>query len=227
VFHSGELIGFVAAVTVLVIVPGPNTILILAHSASGGRLAGLATVLGVETGTLVHTGAAALGLSAVLSTSALAFDLVKYVGAAYLILLGLKALRGGSGARLGSNSGNRLELSQAYWRALFTNVLNPKVAVFFLALLPQFVHPERGRLAVQFLVLGLIVSAVGLCFGSLLALAAGAVSAWLRRDAVARLLERLTGSVLLALGVHLAWAHRNDPPATAFTAERCLPSLLS
>jgi threonine/homoserine/homoserine lactone efflux protein len=204
VFDSGQLAGFLAAVAVLVIVPGPNTILILAHGASGGRPAGLATVLGVETGTLIHTGAAALGLSAVLSTSALAFDLLKYAGAAYLALLGLRALRG-HGTSLARVSGGRLRLSQAYWRAALTNILNPKVAVFFLALLPQFVHPERGHLVLQFVVLGLMVSGVGLCFGSLLALAAGTLSAWLRRDAVARWQGRLTGTVLLALGVRLAW----------------------
>ncbi len=208
-FDSAQLAGFVAAVVVLVLVPGPNTMLILAHSLGAGRRAGLATVLGVETATLVHTGGAALGLSAVLSTSALAFELVKYVGAAYLMLLGLRALLGGGHSLLASPGATRLRLSQAYARAVVTNVLNPKVALFFLALLPQFVNPERGHLVLQFLVLGLIVSAVGLCFGSALAMAAGAVSVWLGQGTVARWQERLTGSVLLGLGVRLAFATRN------------------
>lgn len=208
-FDSGQLIGFVAAVAVLVIVPGPNTVLILAHSLGGGRPAGLATVLGVETGTLVHTGAAALGLSAVLATSSLAFDLVKYVGAAYLVFLGLRALRGGGQALPASASPAPMGLSEAYGRAVLTNVLNPKVALFFLALLPQFVRPERGQLVLQFLVLGLIVSAVGLVFGAVLAVAAGTFSGWLSRGVVAKWQQRLTGGVLLGLGVRLAFARRD------------------
>lgn len=207
-FDRAQLIGFVAAVAVLVIVPGPNTILILAHSLGGGRRAGLATVLGVETGTLVHTGAAAFGLSAVLSTSAVAFDLVKYAGAAYLALLGIRALAGRGRVVLVSASPVPMGLSRAFGRAVVTNVLNPKVALFFLALLPQFVRPERGPLVLQFLVLGLVVSAVGLCFGSVLAVAAGTLRRWLSRDVVARRLERLTGGVLLGLGVRLALARR-------------------
>ena len=208
-FDSAQLAGFVMAVVVLVLVPGPNTMLILAHSLGAGRRAGLATVLGVETATLVHTGAAALGLSAVLSTSALAFELVKYAGAAYLMFLGLRALLGGGHSLLVSTRAMRLKLSQAYARAVVTNVLNPKVALFFLALLPQFVNPERGNLVLQFFILGLIVSAVGLCFGSALAVGAGAIRKWLGEGAVGRWQERLTGSVLLGLGVRLAFATRN------------------
>ncbi len=207
-FDRAQLAGFVMAVVVLVLVPGPNTMLILAHSLGAGRRAGLATVLGVETATLVHTGAAALGLSAVLSTSALAFGLVKYVGAAYLMFLGLRTLLRG-GASPTSAGPARVRLSQAYVRAVVTNVLNPKVALFFLALLPQFVDPDRGHLVLQFLLLGLIVSAVGLCFGSALAVAAGAISGWLSQGAVARWQERITGTVLLGLGVRLAFATRH------------------
>ena len=206
-FDGTQLVGFVAAVAVLVIVPGPNTVLILANSLGGGRPAGLATVLGVETGTLVHTCAAALGLSAMVATSAVAYDLVRYLGAVYLLFLGAQALRS-SGEDTESRATAGLDLSQVYRRALLTNVLNPKVAVFFLALLPQFVHPERGHLVLQFVVLGLIVSGIGLAFGSLLAFAAAAVSCWLRRDEVARWRRRLTGSVLLGIGLHLALAHR-------------------
>lgn len=208
-FDGAQLGGFVAAVAVLVIVPGPNTVLILAHSLGGGRPAGLATVLGVETGTLVHTVAAALGLSAALSTSTLAFDLVKYVGATSLIFLGVRALRARGRMPLALPCPVPLSLGQAFGRAVLTNVLNPKVALFFLAFLPQFVHPERGSLVLQFLVLGLIVSAMGLCFGTALAVAAGTFSLWLRQGAVAKGQERLTGVVLLGLGVRLALARRD------------------
>lgn len=204
-FDASQLLGFLGAVVVLVLVPGPNTILILSQSLAGGRAAGLATVAGVEAGTLVHTLAAACGLSAVLATSALAFDVVKYAGAAYLAVLGVRAFRGGvhAAARPAPIAPGR-----AFRRALATNVANPKVALFFLALLPQFVHAARGSVLVQSLALGLIVSAVGACFGSLLALAAGRVGAWLRNEACARWEGRLAGSVFLALGARLALARR-------------------
>jgi threonine/homoserine/homoserine lactone efflux protein len=206
-FDSTQLMGFTAAAAVLIVIPGPNTMLILAHTMSGGRSAGLATALGVETGTLVHTVAAALGLSAVLSTSVLAFDAVKYVGAAYLAWLGLRALLGGDEAPPES-SPKVLGPWSAYWRAVLTNVLNPKAALFFLALLPQFVRPERGHVVLQFLALGLIVVVMGLSFGSALAVLAATVSARLREPGFARWQRRLTGTVLLGLGVRLALARR-------------------
>jgi threonine/homoserine/homoserine lactone efflux protein len=204
VFDASQLLSFLAAVVALVLSPGPNTVLILSQTLAGGRAVGLATVAGVEAGTLVHTLAAALGLSAVLSTSALAFDLVKYVGVAYFVVLGVQALRKGSNPPA-EVAAPRLQLSRAFRRALLTNVANPKVALFFLALLPQFVHAERGAVLVQFLALGLIVSAVGICFGSALALAAGRVNVWLRSAAYARWESRITGSVFLALGARLAF----------------------
>lgn len=208
-FDGPQLIGFAAAVVLLLVVPGPSTILILAHSLSGGRKAGLATVLGVETGTLLHTGAAALGLSTVLSTSASAFNLTKVLGASYLVLLGLKALRGGEQVAQPGRSLEPLRLREAYGRAVITNALNPKTALFFLALLPQFVRPERGHPLAQFLSLGLMVSALGLCYGTILAIAAGAFNGWLKRNEIARRQARLTGAILIALGLQLALAQRN------------------
>ncbi|MEO6326324.1 MAG: LysE family translocator [Thermoanaerobaculia bacterium] len=208
-FDSAQILGFIAAVVVLVIVPGPNTIVILSHSLGGGRAAGLATVLGVETGTLVHTAAAAFGLSALLSTSALAFDCVKYTGAGYLVFLGLRALRGRAEEGLSEpNARAPMSLTQAYGRAVLTNVLNPKVAMFFLALLPQFVRPERGHVVMQLLALGLIVSTIGLCFGSLLAILSGSLSRWLSRGSVGLWQQRVSGSLLLGLGVRLAFVRR-------------------
>ena len=139
----------------------------------------------------------------------MAFDLVKYTGAAYLVFLGLRALLDRGQARPAAASAPVLRPARAYWRAVVTNVLNPKVALFFLALLPQFVHVERGHVALQFAVLGAIVGAMGLVFGSLLALAASTVSEFLRGAAVARWQERITGGVLLALGVRLALESRD------------------
>ena len=203
-FDATQILGFTAAVLVLVLVPGPTTMHILAHSVAGGRAAGLATVLGVEVGTVVHTLAAAFGLSAILATSALAFDVLKYAGAAYLAYVGLSELRRGRAVPSEGAEPEVLSRRDAFRRAVLGNVVNPKVAVFFLAFLPQFVRPERGQVILQFAVLGLIVSAVGLLFGALLATAAGAVSGWLRKAVVARWQHRLTGSVLLGLGLRLA-----------------------
>lgn len=207
-FDGGQFLGFLAAVVVLILVPGPNTILILANSLSGGRSVGLATAIGVEIGTVFHTVAAALGLSAVLSTSALAFDLVKYGGAAYLVVLGVRMLRHGENKLVAASSVGR-DLSRTMGRAAFTNVINPKVALFFLAFLPQFTHPERGNLLLQFVLLGLVVSTVGLILGSTLALTAGSFATWLNADsAFGRWQRRRTSSVLVGLGVRLALARR-------------------
>lgn len=206
-FDGAQLLGFVAAVTILVLIPGPNTVLILSNTISGGRKAGLATVLGVETGTLVHTVASALGLSALLAASATAFDTLKYAGAAYLAYLGVRAflerdqpLLGPSAARMGP--------ARAYRSAVLTNVLNPKVALFFLALLPQFVRPERGNLVLQIFTLGAIVSGVGSVFAILLVLGTSSVGGLMKNAAFIRRLRQVTGFVLLGLGVRLALARR-------------------
>jgi threonine/homoserine/homoserine lactone efflux protein len=203
-FDATQLLSFLAAVLVLVVVPGPNTIIILAQSIGRGRAAGLATVAGIEVGTFVHTLAAALGLSALLSASALAYSIVKYAGVAYLIVIGIRTLLQPP-PDISAGSIDELTGLVAFRRALLTNVLNPKVALFFLAFLPQFVRPERGNLALQILVLGLLVSAVSIPFGSLLALAATSMTRWLREHAsFARWQQRITGGVLIGLGLRLA-----------------------
>ncbi len=202
-FEAEQLLGFLAAVTVLVLVPGPNTALILAHGLAGGRRAGLATVAGVELGTIVHTVAAAFGLSAVLSTSALAFDAVKLAGAAVLVVLGARELL--RAREPVSAESSTLGVGRALARALVGNVSNPKVAIFFLAFLPQWVDSARGPLLPQFLVLGAIVSAVGCIFGSAMALAAGALAPRLARHAAFwRWQRRVTGGVLVGIGLRMA-----------------------
>lgn len=207
-FEADHLLGFLAAVAVLVLVPGPNTALILAHSLTGGRRAGLATVAGVELGTVVHTLAAAFGLSAVLSTSALAFDAVKLAGAAVLVFLGAREMLRAGGAF--PTAAATLGAGRALARAWVGNVLNPKVAIFFLAFLPQWVDPARGPLLPQFLVLGAIVSAFGAIVGSTMALAAGALAPRLERHAAFwRWQRRVTGGVLVAIGLRLATVRAN------------------
>lgn len=200
-FDSSQLLRFLSAVIVLVLVPGPNTMIILAQGL-GGRAAGLATVAGVELGTMVHTLAAALGLAALLSTSPLAFNAVKFAGVAYLIIVGISMIVQ-EGARISDNV--TLHPYLAFRRALITNLLNPRSAIFFLAFLPQFVRPERGRVFVQFVLLGMMVSAVGVCVGSAVALAAGSVAEWLRRhDAFRRWQQRIAGTMMVAVAIWIA-----------------------
>ena len=180
----------------------------LSRVASGGRRAGVVTTLGVNTATLVHTVAAAFGLSAVLATSATAFTVVKVVGAAYLVFLGVRAWRAGdTSATLTVRpavSGRRLFTS-----GLITGVLNPKTALFFLAFLPQFVHPERGWVIAQFLVLGLLAAVVGVCWNCVLSWTAHAVAGRLTAAArFARWRQRISGTVLVGLGLRLALVHR-------------------
>ena len=207
-FAADQLLGFLAAVAVLVLLPGPNTALILAHSLAGGRRAGLATVVGVELGNLVHTLAAALGLSAILATSAYAFDAVKLVGAAVLVLLGIREMLRSQPST--SAPAALLDPRRALLRALVGSVFNPKVAIFFLAFLPQWVDPERGPVLPQFLVLGAIVCLVGATFGTALSIAAGALVSRLRQHATFwRWQRRLTGGLLVGLGLRLATARAN------------------
>ena len=207
IFELNQLLAYVAVAAVLIAVPGPNTALILAHSLAGGRRAGLATVVGVELGTLLHTVAAACGVSAAVARSALAFDVVKLVGAAVLVVLGLRELLGRAKSPGEALTGEPAQLGtgRALTRAFIGNVLNPKVAIFFLAFLPQWVDPARGSVLVQFLVLGGILSLLGLLTGAVLALAAAAAASRLTRHAgFWRWQRRLAGGVLIALGAHLA-----------------------
>ena len=211
-FSLDELLTYIGVAALLVVVPGPNSALILAQTLEGGRRAGLATVAGVELGTLMHTVAASLGLSAVLMRSAVAFDLIKLLGAVVLVFLGLRELFGKNAASPAqSRDGSKtLGCGRALMRALIGNLLNPKVAMFFLAFLPQWVHPARGSVVVQFFVLGSILSLLGGTCGAVLALAAGQmVSHFAERMAIWRWQRRFTGMVLVGLGLRLIWLERH------------------
>ena len=161
---------------------------------------------------LAHTVFAAFGLSALLLTSALAFEVVKWAGAGYLIFLGARSLLERPALRPDqqSHSMQRGGLHRAFWQATLTDLLNPKVALFFLAFLPQFVHPDRGPVIAQFLILGLLFLALGLAWDVLLAVLAGRAGRWVAgRPWLAALQIKLSGAVLLALGVRLALARRD------------------
>lgn len=194
------LLLFAAAASVLVAIPGPNHVYIVTRAIGQGRGAGIASALGVETGTLVHIGAAAAGLSAVVASSALAFDVVRYLGAAYLIYLGVAALRGGGELDLDASEASR-SLRRVYADGVVVNVLNPKVALFFLSFLPQFIDPGRGSVAAQVVVLGLVLIAIGLTSNVAYALAADALGGWLRgRRGFLRGQRYAVGGIYIALG---------------------------
>ena len=198
---------FVVSGLLLNVTPGQDTLYIVTRSVAQGRRAGLWSVLGISTGAVVHTLAAAFGLSAILATSASAFIVVKFVGAAYLIYLGAKMLlERQAAASTGGEPAPRHESAWAIYRAaVLTNVLNPKVALFFLAFLPQFVAPDAPSRLLSFLFLGAVFVFNGTLWCLVLVMTASALSGRLRRNAAgARWLRQATGAVFLGLGARLA-----------------------
>ncbi|NGO77438.1 LysE family translocator [Streptomyces sp. YC504] len=201
----GQLAGFAATAFALILLPGPNLVFVLTRSAAQGRRAGLVCAAGVEAATLVHIGAAALGVSALIAHSEAAFLAVKYAGVAYLLYLGLRALRSPAAAGLGADAVPQ-PLPRLFLEGMVVNLLNPKVALFFLAFLPQFVAPGPAA-RTQMLVLGTAFFAIALLLDAVYALAGGAIGGWLRRRP--RILERqhlAVGGVHVALGLFAAFA---------------------
>ena len=173
--EPSQLYLFMGAALVLLITPGPAVLYITARSASQGRLAGLVSVLAIETANFLQAAAAALGLSAILLSSALAFDVVKYLGAAYLVYIGIrKLLDSGNGS--GDETVTQESLSRIYWQGFAVNILNPKTALFFLAFLPQFVDPSKGNVIGQNLLLGAVFVGMAVVTDSLYALLASSLA---------------------------------------------------
>jgi threonine/homoserine/homoserine lactone efflux protein len=197
---------FVGAALLLLVVPGPSVLYIVTQSVSHGRRAGMASVAGITTGTLVHIAAATIGLSALLASSALAFDVVKYLGAAYLIVVGVRRLAGLERPDEGRAAGSR-SLSRLYRQGIVVNVLNPKTALFFLAFLPQFVDSTRGAAWTQILLLGLLFAALGFLSDGVWALVAGTLGERLRRSRRFPQVQRyVSGSVFVGLGAVAAFS---------------------
>src|SRR5215210_7896348 len=194
---------FVVAALVLLVVPGPSVLYIVARSIEGGRTAGLVPVLGVQTGAMGHIAFAAVGLSAILASSAVAFSVVKWLGAAYLVWLGLRRIFG-QDEEADDVAVEPARLSRIYSQGVIVNVLNPKTALFFLAFLPQFVDPARGAAWVQILLLGATFVTLALCSDGLYAVLSGTAGGWLRRKmkgaAFRRRQRYVSGGVLIALG---------------------------
>jgi threonine/homoserine/homoserine lactone efflux protein len=201
---------FIATAVVLILTPGQDTFFILGRSLSGGRAAGVAAALGVSAGTVGHTILAALGLSALLATSPYAFMAVKFAGAAYLLHIGVKALLARSAQAPG---GDAAENGDGRWPAfrqgIITNLLNPKVALFFLALMPQFIDAGSGTKVAAFLALGLTFVTLGVVWCCVLAIGAARLrGAFLRRPSIATWLNRVAGAMFIALGIKLATARQ-------------------
>ena len=201
---------FVSVTLLLVFMPGPNTLYIIARSVQQGRRAGIVSSLGVQVGSLVHISAATCGLSALLLSSALAFGFVKYAGAAYLIYLGVKTLLTKEEAGP-AREVKRASLSRVFYQGVVVNLLNPKTALFFFAFLPQFVDPARGRVATQIISLGAILVIFGTLSDMTYALAAGSVGNWLRGNLKFLRAQRyFSGSIYIGLGAAtaLSGAHK-------------------
>ena len=192
---------FIVAAMVLLITPGPAVVYIVTRSIDQGRMAGIVSALGVGIGGLFHVAAAALGLSALLVSSALAFNLVKYLGAAYLIFLGVRKLL----AREEGKQTDTLEqkrLPRIFLQGVVVNLLNPKTALFFFAFLPQFIDVKRGAVSIQILLLGIIFVTMGICSDGTYAILAGTVGHWLKGNLrFLRAQRYFSGSVYILLGV--------------------------
>ena len=198
---------FLAAGILLNLTPGPDTVYILGRSIAQGRDAGVASALGICVGSIFHTCAAALGLSAILATSALAFGAIKLLGGAYLIFLGIKMiLHRRKQLSLPSNF-RRRTTAAAFRQGVLTNVLNPKVALFFLAFLPQFIDPASNIKVLAFLMLGFAFVTTGTIWCLLLAWFASAFSELLRtNETISQWLNRTAGALFIFLGLRLATA---------------------
>jgi threonine/homoserine/homoserine lactone efflux protein len=195
---------FLAAALALLIVPGPAVVYIVAQSIDQGRLAGLVSTLGIGVGSLVHVAAAAIGLSSLLVSSAEAYTVVKYAGAAYLVFLGLRRLLGRD-EPFDPGVKTRKPLSRLFRQGVVVNVLNPKTALFFFAFLPQFVDVEAGAVGAQIAVLGVIFVLLGFVSDGTYALVAGTLSRWLRGSERVRRVQRyVSGTVFVGLGVATA-----------------------
>ncbi len=199
---------FFAASVALALAPGPDNIFVLTQSALHGRTAGILVTLGLCTGVLVHTSAVALGVAAVFKTSVVAFNALKIIGAAYLLFLAWKAFTAGE-SELTTEGRTRDTAAQLYLRGVVMNVTNPKVAIFFLAFLPQFADPDRGSITGQIFLLGLLFIASALLIFGAVAWFAGFLGDWLRRSNRAqRVMNRVAGTVFALLALRLAVAER-------------------
>ena len=207
--NTSQIALFCVTSIALIMTPGPDMLYVIARSIGQGKRAGIVSALGVCFGILVHTASAAIGLSALLMTSALAYKIVKYTGAAYLIYLGIRTII----SREQENNFNTpqvgISLAKTFSQGVLSNVLNPKVALFFLAFLPQFVDASKGEIGLQIVTLGLIFVLMGFCWLLLVALLTSHLGNRLQNNSRWRLFQQwFTGSILLFLGARLAFSEQ-------------------
>ena len=206
--EQSQLIYFIAASAALTLLPGPDILFVLTQSISQGKKAGVATASGLCTGVLVHTTAAALGISAVVYESSLAFEIVKYAGAVYLFYLAWHALKE-SEELISSAPIRETDIFALYRRGIFMNVLNPKVALFFLAFLPQFVNIGSGNIAMQMIFLGIIFMVQAWLIFSAISFFAGTVGEKItQRPEVGRYINWGKAGIYTMIGVKLALSHK-------------------
>lgn len=211
-FGTHDLLLFITSGLLLNMAPGPDSLLIMSRSASQGWRAGSAAALGIGTGTLIHIFAAALGLSAVLATSSAAFSAVKYIGAGYLLYIGIRLILSKSSTTDSDQiiQPTSASYSNTYIQGFLTNVLNPKIAIFFLAFVPQFIDPNTPNKALSFIALGLIFNLNGMLWCHFLAISTAFASQRFKTSQkLANRFNRLTGIFFMSLGVKLALSKHN------------------
>jgi threonine/homoserine/homoserine lactone efflux protein len=192
----------------LIISPGPDMFYVITRGMAHGRKAGILSAIGVVCGILVHTTAAAFGLTLILQTSAFAFLFVKLIGVVYLLYLGIQAWRDRGTFRF-QTSTSIAKSGALFWQGVLSNVLNPKVAIFFLAFLPQFVDREGNHITLQMMILGITFACFGLCFLLIVGYFSGTIGRWLsNRPHHAQFLQRIAGGVLIGLGIRLAFIEK-------------------
>ncbi len=203
-----NVVYFVTVSMMLTLAPGPDIIFVITQSISKGRKAGISTALGLCSGITVHTTAAALGISAILHQSAIAFQILKYAGACYLLFLAWKAIKEGE-TSLSTESVNKQSFWSLFKRGILMNILNPKVSLFFLAFLPQFVSTESGHVPVQMIILGLIFMLQAIVIFTIVALFSGAFGEKiLNRPGIGKYINFVKASVFGLIGIKLALTDR-------------------
>jgi threonine/homoserine/homoserine lactone efflux protein len=200
---------FAFTALLLNLTPGNDMLYVMARSTSQGSKAGIISSLGIMGGGIVHTTAAVAGLSAIIAKSATAFDIIKYVGAAYLIYIGVQSILAKKNTRNISPAVPKLSYKKIFWQGVITNVLNPKVALFFLAFLPQFINVKTGNTAMQILFLGVWFNVGGTLVNIIVSLLFGRIGKWLGgSSAFIHWQKKITGGILIALGIKVALSSR-------------------
>ncbi len=206
---QATLLTYVLIVLGFVFIPGPATLLTVARATTSGTRVGIATGAGITAGDVIHTILAVVGISAIIATSAVLFSIIKYLGAAYLVYLGIKAIIEKAPTGIGGAGRVPITAPQAFRQAILAEVLNPKTALFFLAFLPQFVRPENGSVMLQLTTLGILFALIGFFSTIVFAVSAGGLGTFLRRNpSVLKWQGKVVGSIYCALGVRLAFQER-------------------